>query len=327
MKKYNGKIAAIAIFLALFAALFVFLCVWLFGADYTVFDELTRAERKIPGLKSGLSPQGLCPLPENEGGFEYAMSGYLPDKAPSRVYLIGEKEKYVTLKKGGEDISTHFGGITCTGSYLVVASGKSLVRFPLSAALAAEDGGSIEITDSFEIPDFRSVAYCYYYEGYLFAGEFYRAGKDYPTDESHQFEVTGGTNYAIIYGYTADESAEGGVASTTPAVAISVREQVQGFAIWEGGIVLSTSYGLPDSTIYLYNNTLFSEPQGDFHGIPLYILDAKCLRRAFSTPCMSEEIFQKDGRLYLLYESLSDKYRYFVRRQIDSILSLDLRAL
>ena len=320
--KHRAKIAVISVFLALFAALAVFLCVWFFGADYSAFDKAVRAEASIPGLESGISPQGLCQLPQ-ESGYRFAMSGYIKG-APSRVYLFGgDKEpKYVTLKDEKGDISTHFGGITCTESHLVVASGKKLVRFSLADALAAENGGAVTVKDSFEVEGFRSVAYCYFYGGMLYAGEFYRPG-NYETDQSHHIAVADGeTNYGIIYAYEADENAQGGVKSTTPVYAVSVREQVQGFAVWENGVALSTSYGLPDSRLWYYQNPFSGEAQGNLNGVPLYILGKNNLTATFDMPCMSEEIFEQGGRIYILFESKSNQYKQFVRRQIADVLSV-----
>lgn len=324
--KHKGRIAVLSVLLILFAALGIFLCVWFFGANYSAFDAAVRAEAAIPGLKSGLSPQGLCPMPK-ESGYRFAMSGYLKG-APSRVYLFGgEEEKYVTLRDEKGDISTHFGGITCTGNYLVVASGKKLVRISLQDALAAPNGGAVTVKDSFEIADFRSVAYCYFHEGMLYAGEFYRPG-NYETDQSHHIAVSDGeTNYGIVYAFETDEGAEGGVKSTTPVYALSVREQVQGIAVWEGGIALSTSYGLPDSTLWLYRDPLSDGPDGQFNGVPLYVLGKSDLVSAFQMPCMSEEIFEEEGRIYILFESRSNKYKYFVRRQIADVLSVPRQEL
>lgn len=324
-RRGRAAILILAVLLALFTALEVFLVVWLFGADYSAFERLVREEAPIPGLESGLSPQGLCPLPEGE--YRFAMSGYLKGE-PSRIYFFGgEKEpKYVTLRDGEGELKTHFGGVTCTGNYLVVANGNKLSRISLAEALAAENGSAVPVRDSLAIEEFRSVAYCYFYEGILYAGEFYRPG-NYETNPSHHLTENGETNEALAYAYPVDEEKTGGVASDVPDFALSVRRQVQGIAICPEGIVLSTSYGLPDSELFFYEGISAKEPSGTFDGIPLYRLDASNLKGTLKTPCMSEEIFAEDGRLYLLYESMSNQYKYFVRRQIDDVLSLALSSV
>lgn len=326
MKKRKILIGICAAAGTLVLALGIFLLVWFFGDSYPQFDALARAEAEIPGLADGLCPQGLCPLPA-ESGYRFAMSGYFSG-APSRIYLIAEsgETKYVTLKEGEEEISTHFGGITCTGNYLVVASGKRLVRVPLAEVLPAENGAAIPVTDGFKIADFRSVAYCYYADGLLYAGEFYRPG-NYETDQSHHIAVGDWeTNYGIVYAYEADEAQVGGVKRETPVFAISVREQVQGFAVWEGGIALSTSYGLPDSRLWFYEDPRKGEPIGELGGVPLYALGESNLVATVVLPCMSEEIFEEEGRLFVLFESKANKYKLFVRQQLSQIYSLPVQT-
>lgn len=324
-KKKKIVFGIVGAVIALVMGLCVFLLVWFFGDSYPQFDLLSRKEAQIPGLKEGFCPQGLCPLPA-ASGYRFAVSGYLA-KSPSRVYLVKEngEAKSLTLTEDGRDISTHFGGIACTGNYLVIASGKRLVRIPVSAALEAEDGGAVAVTDGFEVAGFRSVAYCYYSDGMLYAGEFYRSG-NYETDLSHHIAVGGETNYGIVYAFEADEAQRGGVKSETPVLAISVRAQVQGFAVWEGGIALSTSYGLPDSRLWFYEDPRKGEPIGELNGVPLYALWEGNLVSAVDLPCMSEEIFEEGGRIYVLFESKANKYKLFVRRQMSEICSLPVQT-
>lgn len=316
----KGKILAIFIPLGILLALGIFLFIWFFGANYSEFDKMTRTERQIPGLESGLSPQGICPMP-SDSGFEYAMSGYISGE-PSRVYLIGETQKYVTFTDDGRAVSSHFGGIACAGGSLYIASGKGVVRVSLHDVLTAENGGAVEIKGRI-LADLRSAAFCYYFDNTLFIGEFYRPGS-YETEESHHISLSDGEmNYGFVYCYRGDASAPDGF-ETSPYAVISVREQVQGIAVWQDGIALSTSYGLPDSKIFFYENILNKEADGEWNGMQLYILDGRSLRKELTAPCMSEEIFVADGRIYILFESLSNKYKYFVRRRIDSILSISL---
>ncbi len=330
-KTKKGKWIALGIVLFLVLALGVFLLVWYFGASFPVYDAVKREEASIPGLKEGISPQGLCALPENDAGYDFAMSGYMTDGTASRVYLIDNdagETKFITVTKEGAELTTHFGGIACSGNYLMIASGKSVVRLALDEVLAAENGAGVEITDSFQT-DINN-AYCYYAADRLYVGEFYRAG-NYETAESHRITKDGETNYAFIYVYEADEGAEGGISSATPLQVISVRGLVQGIAVWEDGIVLSTSYGLPSSHLYVYENILNGAAEGtavvNGEDAPLYRLDSSNLINTVTAPCMSEEICISNGRLYVLYESLCNKYKYFVRTRIDRIHSIALSDL
>ncbi|MDE7159146.1 MAG: hypothetical protein K2N74_06205, partial [Clostridiales bacterium] len=245
-KRLKRSLIALGIILFIVVALFIFLMVWFFGAKYPKFESIAEEEFKIPGLKEGISPQGLAVLPEGSE-YDFAVSGYMVDKSPSRVYLIKsdtDEAKYFTLKtKDGKAVDSHFGGVTATKNYILIADTKTVVRVPLQDALDAENGAAVEIYD--ELKTDINVAYCYYYEeeNLLFAGEFYRE-KNYKTDESHHLTKDGGeTNFAFIYAYEADENAAGGVKSEKPVSILSVRGLVQGVSVTTDKIYLSCSYG------------------------------------------------------------------------------------
>lgn len=316
--------------------LFAFLSVWWFGFTYPAFDAVTTKVARIPGLDSGISPQGLCILPSSDGTrFDFAMSGYIPGE-PSRVYVVRTEpvtedkvtsiETYVTFQKDGKPVQTHFGGIACTDDFLYIASGKEIIRAKLSDVTSVS-GGVVEIVDSFDVG--MNAAFCYIYGGQLYVGEFYRPGK-YETDPSHYVETASGTNHALVYVYDLNEESEGGIADTVPSKVLSVCDQVQGIALSDEHIFLSTSYGLPDSKLYIYSNVLDAQTAETFRfgdkDIPMYILAPKA-KADFKMPCMSEEIYVKEGRLYILFESMSKQYRYVVHTRITHILSVKIEDI
>lgn len=330
VKRLKRAFIALGIILAVLVALFIFLMIWFFGAKYPDFESVSKEEFEIQGLKEGISPQGIAALPEGSE-YDFAMSGYMVDKSPSRVYLIKsetDEAKYFTLKtKEGKEVNSHFGGVTATKNYILIADTKTVVRVRLEDALSAKNGAAVEIYD--ELKTDINVAYCYYYEeeNLLFAGEFYRE-KNYKTDESHHLEKDGETNYAFIYAYEADESAAGGVVSDKPVSILSVRGLVQGVAVTSDKIYLSCSYGLADSKLYTYSNPLNGgEKFIEKDGVPVYRLDKDNLLFTLTMPCMSEEICIKDGKLYILYESLCKKYKYFVRVQMKNVFSVPLEKI
>lgn len=326
-------IGVLAALLSVLLLLILFLTAWWFGFSYPYFDSVTAAEKFIPGTSSGLSPQGLCLLP-GDGPYQFAMSGYVSGQ-PSRVYLIPKDnvpanikktEQYVTFTENGEDIETHFGGVACSEDYLYIASGGKIVRAALGKVLSANNGAAVEIEDSFSVG--FGVAYCYIEGGRLYAGEFYRP-KNYETDPSHHIATKGGTNHALVYCYELDETREGGVADMVPSFVVSVCDQVQGFAVADGCVFLSCSYGLPDSVLRMYRDP-FQETDGTFRvgeeDVPLYIL-APDEGSRMRLPCMSEEICFGSGRLYILFESTSPKYRFVTFHRESYIVSLDPAAI
>ena len=313
-----------------FLALAIFLLVWFFGARYQQFDKLAREEFAIPGLSEGACPQGLCALPENAGGYDFAMSAYF-DEGASKIWLIdGQDESrnlsfYVLDGKTRDD--AHFGGVTCSDEYLYVASGSHVGCLALSDVFAAQDGGEIP-AEYFDAG--LGVAFLQYAQNHLYVGEFYRPG-NYETDASHRLQTADGqTNPALVFVYEAGEGV-GGIDSSAPKAALSVREQVQGIAVFDGGVALSCSYGLPDSGIWVYENVFEGEPQGSFSQdgkeIPLYMLDETCRIGTLTAPCMSEEIEVKDGRLYILFESKANKYKMFTRVRESHVRSVALEDL
>ena len=317
-KKRKCAIAALAVFTVILTALWVFLAVWSFGAKYPAFDKNVRAEAQIEGLGEGFVPQGLCELPA--GG--YAVSGYMKDKSASRVYFLGgEAAKYVTVEEDGAALKTHFGGVSATESYLYLTSGKKIVRVSLAAALSSENGGAVSVSDAFEV-DF-GIAFCQIYDGLLFVGEFYRPG-NYETDASHHVTVDGETNPALVYCYPLDETKAGGVGDSAPIAALSVRGLVQGIALTEEHIYLSCSWGLADSEICVYQNPLGGTEDAMLGDVPMYFLGEKKLISSEKLPSMTEGIYAKEGRLYILFESACQKYKYFVRRRIDHVVSVPL---
>ena len=139
----------------------------------------------------------------------------------------------------------------------------------------------------------------------------------------------------------------------------SIPEEIQGFArTTENALVLSQSYGLKNSRLYYYDwekviasenrKTYKSLTESDFYydgvktknnapatdaNIPdhntLYVyyvygdLNKKesPYVRGYDIPSMSEGLCVANGRVHVLFESASKKYRLFVRQQISSIYS------
>ena len=75
-------------------------------------------------------------------------------------------------------------------------------------------------------------------------------------------------------------------------------------------IVLSTSYGVAPSKLKYYNLNHAAHEQKTIGSLTLelYYLEGACLERDVIAPPMSEEIVYKDGRLYIMTESASNKY-------------------
>ena len=284
-----------------------------------------QKEYLIPGLSAGLVPQGYAYV-EEEG--LYLQCGYMTDGvSASRIYMTDAENtddtRFVELYAAdGTPYTGHTGGITAAGDFVWLANdgeGEDNCVWVLSlqALLSAENGGRITLTTRFQS---ETRAACCFADGeYLWVGEF-NDGEKYVTDAGHKFTVNGGENFALVCAYPLDTASVYGVAFTesdgqavfTPALALSVTNLVQGFTRTPDGFALSTSYGLGVSHIYFHKDVTADEPHASIRindsDVPVYFLDSESLTDDVSMPPMSEEIFIKDGRLYVLLESACKKY-------------------
>ena len=116
-----------------------------------------------------------------------------------------------------------------------------------------------------------------------------------------------GEHRAMVYAYRLDSGAQFGL-QAVPAMAFSVRDFVQGFAVNDGNAVLSCSHGFATSELYSY---AIGTPDGTFvrEGVemPLYILDRKKQNGRLRMPHMSEDIEIRDGRVLVGFESAAKK--------------------
>lgn len=256
----------------------------------------------------------------------------------------------------------------------------------------AHTNGSIEFSSKFSANGNASFLYYHHADGVtqvsssdkLYVGEFYRP-KKYETDKTHHVKMPDGVteNHAFMYEYnvststtSAYDSFKYGLSTSSTNVKepfpkiqriFSIPDQVQGAAITNntasgnGMIVFSTSYGLPNSELlvydfptviktgnyksisftyddvirsgaaggnyyenlnlyYVYGNEKSTDTLTDAEGktttiYPSYI-------KTYSVPCMSEGLaIGSDGRINVLFESASKKYRTFVRQQTKEVYS------
>ena len=289
------------------------------------FFENADKEYLIPGLGDGLVPQGYAYVAEQN---VYLQCGYMTDGvSSSRIYVTDatntKNTRYIELvTSNGAPYTGHTGGITAAGNFVWLANdgdGEDNCVWVLSLAeiLAAENGDRITLTTRFHSE--TRAACCFADDKYLWVGEF-NDGEKYITDASHRFTVSGGENFALVCAYPLDTASVYGVAFTeadgqpvfTPAMALSVTNLVQGFTRTPNGFALSTSYGLSASHIFFHKDVTAGEADATINingtDVPVYFLDDDSLTEDVAMPPMSEEIFVKDGRLYVLLESACKKY-------------------
>lgn len=302
---------------------------YLWPWNRTFFKNASK-EFEIPGLDTAFVPQGMEKI---DGENRYIISGYMSDGSPSRYYVYNVDDnscKYFTLKVGNESYYGHAGGVSSAGVTVWTVGDKQCLRFSLSQLNNVENGGTIDVLDSFTTTN--GADFVFDYQGILWIGEFYRKG-NYETEETHRIKTSSGEeNPSLVYGYTIDESMSNGLLSKTPVKLLSIRGLCQGISVdSQGNFVMSTSYSVADSNIYYYKNVLKEEPHMQFsmvkQSVPLWFLDNNSLISTTNAPAMSEELVVHNDRAYILFESNAKKYRLFNRKRLKNVYSIPVSAL
>ncbi|MBQ8374237.1 MAG: hypothetical protein IJX98_01520 [Clostridia bacterium] len=286
-----------------------------FVAEKLIFGSFfftgAKVEMMIPGLWTNFVPQGFDQVDEDT----YLMSGY--DKSetePSMIYVLdGDKEICCKLyNQDGTAYTSHAGGVTHFGDFVYVANDtheENTYCDMFSLADILDGDGKATTSDRIEIPN--RMAYCSVYDGKLYAGAFYREGSQYLTPDWHHLQTPAGDqNTALMLVYTLDETT-GKPVSNAPEHAYSTLSNVQGMCFTASGkMVLSTSWGLNASNLYVYDVATAHTGTMDFNGTQLSVtyLDSDSLVQTVTAPPMSEELVYQNGRVYILTESASMKY-------------------
>ncbi|MBE6548289.1 MAG: hypothetical protein E7667_05360 [Ruminococcaceae bacterium] len=308
------------IILAVLAA--VLALVLLAVSGFSIYDRVKyrefykNAEKafEIPGLWSGAVQQGFD-YSEDMGLYIY--SGYMKDGSASRIYIFdgNGSSRYAELReKDGSDCTEHVGGVSFGGEYIYVtaSSDNSIMMFKTSDVLDGD--GVATACDEFEVC--LSSAYVYVRGNTLYTGEFY-IEKDYETPKDHHITTPkGDKNTALMAVYALGKN--GKPASSTPDYVMSTRGQVQGMAFdSQGRLILSTSWGLNPSNLYVYDldRSKWSDPDEKIltindENIRVRYIDSSCLDATITAPPMAEELVYKDGKLLIMNESASMKYLF-----------------
>lgn len=274
----------------------------------------------IPALSKGLVPQGFAYDEDNKW---FITCGYMNDGSASSVYAVDRlTNKTVKGVKLYTDENTpftgHCGGVAIYKNYIYIAGGSDccIYVFDYAKLKTAKDGDKILLLGKVETksqndnirPSFVTVK-----GSRLYVGEFYRQS-NYPTLDSHHLQTPNGDfNNALIVEFALSNLSYKDTygINIAPKNAYSIPEKVQGMAIEDDRMYLSTSWGLGFSKILVYDiykgstekKTIF-----DTDDITVYYMDNKNLVQTIKAPPMSEEMVILNKKLYIMNESACNKY-------------------
>ena len=269
---------------------------------YIVYADYYEGYQKacaIPDIHSGFTPQGITYLAAEDA---YLQSGY--DGEHLALYYVkgSEHRKLLPLDTAGALGKGHGGGVTVTDRFVYIAGNHALLRYDLSVILAAKAGDRIPCLE--EIPVDNSASFCFADGGSLYVGEFYRAG-NYETDAAHAFTTPEGEEHrAIVSCYTVLEN---GSLNPQPDLHISVPGLVQGFAVHNGVIAVSRSWGVNSSSLEFYDGMLETGTVSA-EGVPLCYIGQKNRISQLDLPAFSEDLTVKGDRVVINFESACNKY-------------------
>lgn len=278
---------------------------------YHAFYECAQREFLIPTLEDGFVPQGLVYCEEYDS---FLISGYICGDENARICVVEDDEyRTVTLMdEKGSELTSHSGAIAYGGKYVYLAGcdGKCYV-FSLSE-LMQEKMTSIQMLGSFDT--YNQASFCCVEDNQLFVGEYYHKLK-YNTDETHhRITPNGDENHAVVTVFELDDALPLGV-NEVPNMALSVTDRIQGMCFMKGNVVMSASSVFQGSQLYIYDwHQAISEQAdvliADIYDIPLYYLDADNLQDCVEILPKSEGVTVCDDRLYMIFESASERIKY-----------------
>lgn len=295
---------------AVLASIIVIYCLVDISAPifYRGFYKDAEKSVKIPGLNESFVPQGFA-FSEELGS--YLVCGYMSNSEQSRIYVVDGDGSYKEIRlrnQDGSDYTGHAGGISCNGNDVYISNNKKIFHLTLEALKKAKDLESISFDGSFDVPCRSSFTFCD--DKMLYVGEFYTDG--YNTDASHKLTTADGEHNAFLFGYKLNSNGAFGVENTEmPDVVYSLCDKVQGMCMTDDGrAVLSTSYGLANSYLKIYDTSKAAKLEYKYNDslIPLYVLDSDCMEKSVTMPLGSEDIDIYNGQVVIGFEFGAKKY-------------------
>jgi hypothetical protein len=275
---------------------------------YGEFYKNAEKSVKIPGLNEAFVPQGFA-FSETLGS--YLVCGYMSNSEQSRIYIVDGDGSYKEIRlknQDGSNYTGHAGGISCNGNDVYISNNKKIYYLTIETLKKAQDLESVAFVGSFDVPCRSSFTFCN--NEMLYVGEFYTDG--YSTDPNHKLQSADGEHNAFLFGYKLDSKGTFGVSNIQmPDVVYSICDKVQGAAMTnDGKAVLSTSYGLANSNLKIYDCSKATRLDYKYNDgfVPLYILDSSCMEKTVTMPWGSEDIDVYNDQIVIGFEFAAKKF-------------------
>ncbi|MHC5227850.1 YncE family protein [Enterococcus sp. LJL99] len=268
-----------------------------------------------PSICDSMTPQGVTATDDY-----LLISSYCNDHEHNSVIYVLDKESREYMKTIVLQGQPHVGGVTYDpiAENIWVCSRyddrAEIVAFPLAQLEAYDfevDHEPIEYTQQVELPQLSRASVITYHDSTIYVGYFdpQQEGRleAYPLDENGQatgqpaFEHSVRTTIDLDKSDTSDE----------------VVRELQGITFYKDKMLITQSYGaMSDSKLLIFD---YNKQQTEF-------LD-KQVDKIIELPAHAEQLSEKDGKIYLIFESAAKPYRLVEKTWVDRVLELDYHKL
>ena len=270
---------------------------------------LSSNKCKTISMCTSMTPQGLCITDEYILVSAYCHTG----THNSVIYVIdmmtGDFIKEIVLKN-----KNHVGGLAFDTRHRMVWVSTSHKGRAAASAFSLKNLKSYDLdkmkepiayTHDYDLFTLEKDSFMTFYEGYLYIGHF--SLKENSVVQKFKIGVNGGlqTENGATLGVDKDIA--------IPEEIKAIPKQIQGFAIYKDKAILTQSYGIKSSNLFVHNYSDIMYQTGTKYTINKVVMPQKL-----------EQIYIDGDDLYVLFESAAFSYRAQPLPKVDRICKLDL---
>lgn len=261
---------------------------------------------------TSMTPQGICVTEEY-----ILISAYCHTGSHNSVVLVLDKETGSFLKEIVLKGKNHVGGLAFDTRHRMVwvstshkgrAAASAFSLKNLKTYNLDEKAAPIDYTHDYDLFTLEKDSFMTFSEGYLYIGHF---SKD-ENSVVQKFKI--GVNGGL-------QTADGAALGVDKDIAIpedikSIPKQIQGFAVYKDKAILTQSYGIKNSSLFVHNYSDVMYQTGTRYTINKVVMPQKL-----------EQIYIDGKDLYVLFESAAYAYRAQPFAKVDRICKLDLSEI